>query len=357
MFGPEHPACSPLSPIDLGRRALLLAAALAGGLAACGGADHDLVVYTSMNQVHSEPVVQRFEAETGLRVLVEFDTEANKTVGLARRLREESAGGVHRCDVFWNNEVANTVALSQEGLYQPYRSPAAEGIPERWFGPNNLYTGFAGRGRILIANTDLVDPAQLSGFEDLFDPRFAGQAAFVKPVTGTTLTHMATLYTVLGDEAGRATAKRLAAAAESGQLRLYSGNMVLARAVAKGEVAFGFTDVNDFNVVRKEGAPVVQIAPDQGAEQSGMLFLPNTIGILKGSKNVANARRFIDFMVSAANEQYLAETNAQTPFHPGVPTPEHVLRLEDLKVLEVDFEAVGRKLGQVLGEMQELFVD
>ncbi len=357
---PPRRSSSPASGVARGpfraRMAGLLLTAVAFA-AACGGADHDLVVYTSMNQVHSEPVIRRFEAETGLRVRVEYDTEANKTVGLTRRLREEAKGGVHRCDVFWNNEIANTVMLAQEGLYQSYRSPAAQGIDERWFGPDDLYTGFAGRGRVIIANTDRVDPATLSGIEDLFDPQHAGRAAFVRPLTGTTLTHLTVVYTVFGDEAGRALAQRIADASNAGQLRLYPGNMVLARAVARGEAAFGFTDVNDYNVVRAEGAPVAQVVPDQGEGAMGLILLPNTIGILKGSKNTDNARRFVDFMVSAQNERYLAEHNAQSPFHPDVPRPGHVLDPAQLKLMEIDFEAVGRKLTDVLAQMQEIFVD
>jgi iron(III) transport system substrate-binding protein len=347
----------PLRALPL--RALPLRALLGGlaALAGCGGPEPDLVVYTSMNQVHSEPVIERFERETGLDVHVEFDTEANKTVGLARRLREEARSGVHRCDVFWNNEVANTVALAQEGLYQPYRSPAAAGIDPRWFGPEDHYTGFAGRGRVIIANTERIDPAQLRGLEDLFDPRFAGQAAFVRPLAGTTLTHLTALYTTYGDEVGRAFAERLREANRSGQVRLYPGNMVLARAVASGEVAFGFTDVNDFNVVRAEGHPVVQIVPDQGPDGMGLVLLPNTIGILAGSKNLAAARRFVDFMVSAENEAYLAEHNAQIPFHPGVARPEHVLDPSQWRLMPIDYEAVGAQLLRVLAEQQERFLD
>lgn len=354
-----HDACD--SRASAPHRALgWLRAVAAASLAlavSCAGDEPDLVVYTSMNQVHSEPVIQRFEAETGLRVRVEFDTEANKTVGLARRLREEAAGGVHRCDVFWNNEVANTVALAQEGLYQPYRSPAAAGIDARWHGEGDLYTGFAARGRILIANTERIDPAKLSGLDDLFDPEHAGQAAFVRPVTGTTLTHVAALHVALGEERGRAFVEQLDAAADAGAVRLYPGNMLVARAVARGEAAFGFTDVNDFRVVANEGAPVVQIVPDQGPDGMGLVLLPNTIGILAGSKHVENARRFVDFMVSAENERYLAEHNAQSPLHPGVPRPEHVIDPAAVKLLAIDFAAVGRRLPTMLAEMQERFVD
>ena len=141
--------------------ALLLAAL---GLPGCGR-EPDVVVYCALDQVFSEPLLRRFEAETGLVVRAEFDTEASKTVGLVRRLIEESERT--RCDVFWNNEIAQTVRLAELGLLQTYDSPSAAGIPERYRDPDRRWTGFAARARVLIVNTDLADPGGLHGMDDL----------------------------------------------------------------------------------------------------------------------------------------------------------------------------------------------
>ncbi len=353
----------PLAParlaLRLGRGLLagLVAGALALGATACSKDGPDLIVYCSMNQVAADPVFRRFEAETGLRVLVEYDTEAARTVGLARRLREEAAAGVHRADAFWNNEVANTVALAQEGLLQSYRSPAAEGIDERWFGPGDLYHMFAGRGRVMIANTELMDPAELTGLEDLFDPRWRGQAAFVRPLAGTTLTHLTALHTVFGDEFAQNFARRLRDANREGQVRIFSGNMALARAVGQGEVAFGFTDTNDFMVVRSNGFPVAQVIPDQGEGGMGMALMPNTVSILKGARNVEAARRFVDFMVSRENERYLAENNAQIPFHRDLIVEGVSVDLGAVRLMEIDYEEVGRHLLRVQDELRPLFLE
>ena len=97
-------------------------------LGACG-AEPDLVVYVAHDQVHSEPLIRRFERETGLSVRAEYDVEANKTIGLVNRIREER--NRPRCDVFWNNEIAHTVSLAEDGLLAAYDSPSAAGIPRR----------------------------------------------------------------------------------------------------------------------------------------------------------------------------------------------------------------------------------
>ena len=144
-------------------------------LVACSrsGGGADLVVYCSLDQVFSEELIARFEDESGLRVRADFDVEASKTVGLVRRLLEER--GQPRCDVFWNNEIAQTVRLAEEGLLERYASPAAATIPVRFKDPEHRWTGFAARARVLIVNTELADPAQVHGMGDLLDPRWRGR--------------------------------------------------------------------------------------------------------------------------------------------------------------------------------------
>ncbi len=48
-----------------------------------------VVVYTSVDQVYSEPVFRDFENTTGIKVLAVYDVEATKTTGLVNRLIAE----------------------------------------------------------------------------------------------------------------------------------------------------------------------------------------------------------------------------------------------------------------------------
>ena len=76
-----------------------------GSLIACGAAQtksKEVVVYTAIDQVFSEKIINDFEKETGIKVKVVYDTEANKTTGLVNRIIAEKHNPI--CDVFWNNE-------------------------------------------------------------------------------------------------------------------------------------------------------------------------------------------------------------------------------------------------------------
>jgi iron(III) transport system substrate-binding protein len=79
------------------------------------------VVYTALDSVFSEEILKDFTSETGVAALPKFDTEAIKTVGLANAIISEARRP--RCDVFWNNEILNTLRLERAGLLDVYRSP------------------------------------------------------------------------------------------------------------------------------------------------------------------------------------------------------------------------------------------
>ncbi len=87
-----------------------------------------VIVYTALDQIYSEPILRKFETVTGIKVKAVYDVEATKTIGLVNRIIAEK--NHPQCDVFWNNEVVNTIRLKNRGLLTPYFSPQAAHFPE-----------------------------------------------------------------------------------------------------------------------------------------------------------------------------------------------------------------------------------
>jgi len=48
-----------------------------------------VVIYTSVDQIFSEPILHDFEQKTGIKVKAVYDVEAAKTTGLVNRLLAE----------------------------------------------------------------------------------------------------------------------------------------------------------------------------------------------------------------------------------------------------------------------------
>jgi len=327
-------------------------------LAGCGGSGGSGVVrvYCSQDQQYATKILKLFQEETGIRVEPLFDTELTKTVGLVHQIVEEA--GRPRCDVFWNNEVVNTIKLQKKGLLLPFRAANAEGIPAEWKDPEGYWVGFAARARVIIVNTRLLpDPATWPrSVLELAAPKWKGRCCMARPRTGTTLTHFAALYQVMGKEKAEAFFRKILA----NQVGLTQGNAHVRRQVSEGKFAWGLTDTDDFNVARLEGAPVARVFPDQ--EGMGTMVIPNTVCKIKGCPHPAQADRLIEFLLSPKVETLLAEgPSAQIPLHPGVPHPSFVKQPDPegrpgtFKSMKWDPVKLGAELDHLAGRLAEIF--
>jgi len=298
-----------------------------------------VVVYTALDSEFSEPIFAEFTRQTGIVVRPKFDTEATKTVGLANAILAER--GRPRCDVFWNNEILNTLRLRQEGLLASYQPAVAETYPAMYRSPQGDWHGFAARARVLIVNTELVPEAeQPTSIRDLADPKWRGKAGIAKPLFGTTATHAACLFAHWGDDE----AKRYFQDIRDNDVRILAGNKQVALSVASGQLALGITDTDDAVIEREKGMPVEIVYPDQGDGGIGTLFIPNTLGIIAGGPNPREARRLVEYLLSSEVEARLAAgPGAQIPLGENVQADLQVETPATVKAMQVDFEAAADK--------------
>ncbi len=308
----------------------------------CGGPQTgtppSVVVYVALDEMYARPVLEAFERETGIAVKAVYDTEASKTTGLRTRLAAEK--GRPRADVFWNNEVAQTIMLKEAGVLEPYRSPAASAIPERFRDPEGYWTGFAARARVMIYNTHLVNVPPTS-ILDLLKPEWKGKAAIGTPLFGTTVTHAAALFALWGDDRAKAFFRGLR---ENG-VAVLEGNAQVRDRVAQRDFAFGLTDTDDANGAIEDKLPVRWVFPDQGAEGIGTLIIPNTVALISGAPHSVSAKRLIDYLLSPAVETQLAAMRSiQIPLNAAVKSGPNVPVIATIKTMDVSFAAIAAKM-------------
>ena len=260
-----------------------------------------VVVYTSVDQIYSEPILKEFENRTGIHVLAVYDVEAAKTTGLVNRLIAEK--GRPQADVFWNCEFVQTLLLKQLGVLASYSSPASSDIPSQYMDPEGYWTGFGGRARVLLANTNLLPPAEYPGsIFDLLDANLSGKDfGIAYPTFGTTATQAAALYAAIGPER----AKSFYAQLKSKGVRVVDGNSVVRDLVASGQIKLGLTDTDDACGALRSGAPVALVFLDQGAGGLGTLIIPNTVAIIAGGPHPVEARTLVDYLLSKEIEEKL----------------------------------------------------
>lgn len=316
-----------------------------------------VVVYCSQDREFAEGVFADFHIESKLAVAPKFDTEANKSVGIAVELEAEAARP--RADVHWNNEILATIRLARKGLYEPYESPAAAPFPEWTKAKDKTWQAFASRTRVLIVNTNLVPEAERpKSLFDLTNPKWKGKVAMAKPLFGTTATQAACLFEVLGPDAAKQYLRDL----KTNDVQIVAGNKQSAVQVAEGRYAIGMTDTDDALIELNAGKPVAIIFPDRDGHKDhprmGVLYIPNTLAVVKGAPNPDGAKRMIDYLLRAETEAKLAEGGGfQIPLNPKVTAklPASLLVPGQVKTMAVEFEKAADLWDEVQAFLRDEF--
>lgn len=269
-----------------------------------------VTIYTSVDQVFSEPILKAFETSTGIRVDALYDAEAAKTVGLVNRLIAEKQAPL--ADVFWNGEILQTLTLKDMGILASYEAPAAKTLPSRLVDPEGYWTAIGGRARVLLVNTRLVpEGARPRSILDL--SKRASDVAIANPLFGSTSTQAAALGAVLGVDR----AVNIFADLRSGGVHVVDGNSVVRDVVAAGRVPMGLTDTDDACEAITRGDPVAVVFLDQGDGGLGTLVVPNSVAMIRGAPHPDTARALIDFLTSPETEAALIESGwIQIPSRP-----------------------------------------
>ena len=312
----------------------------------------EVVIYTSVDQIFSEPILDKFEETTGIKVKAVYDVEATKTTGLVNRLIAEKENPL--ADVWWNGEIAQTILLKEEGILTPYSSPEAAGIPDAYIDPEDYWTGFGGRARVCLVNTELMNPEEYpSSIYDFLNKQYpADQIAIAYPIFGTTATHVAALYATLGPEE----AASFFTALSERNVRVVDGNGVVRDLVADGSIMFGLTDTDDSIGAIERGAPVEMVFLDQGEDEMGTLLIPNTVAMVKDGPNVEEAKILIDYLLGEETVSELVEMGwFQLPLR-GLEVDQEYFDANSVKGMDVNYVEIYGFIEQAKSEMTEIFV-
>jgi iron(III) transport system substrate-binding protein len=327
-------------------KALSFVAALVASGCQTGGKSTEVVAYTSVDQVFSEPIFRHCQDRTGVSVRGVFDTEETKSTGVLNRLIAESSRP--QADVFWSGDPVRPFVLMDRGFVQPYTSPDASALPQTLRAADGSWTGFAARARVFLVNNTLVAESDTPGsIRDLTNARWKGKAAIANPLFGTTTMHVAALFSSWGEQQAKSFLNEL----KANGVRIASSNGEVKRWVASGEVAFGLTDTDDANEAIQAGAPVRVVYPDR--DGIGTLVMPTVAVLIKGAPHSDNGKKLIDCLLSADVEQRMAENAAHMPLRSGVPTPANVQPLSAIKAMQVDYKAVAQTMQQIQPWLRE----
>jgi iron(III) transport system substrate-binding protein len=307
-------------------------AALVPGAARAQGA---LTVYCSVQEEWCRPMMAAFERATGIRVAMTRKSSGETLT----QIRAEAANP--RGDVWWGGTGDPHMQAAEENLTVEYRSPrlaelhdwAVRQAEQANFRTVGIYAGALGYSyNVPELQRRRIEPPRC--WADLIRPEFRGEVQVADPNTsGTAYTMLATIVQLMGEEPAfeylRALHRNVNQYTRSGAAP--------ARAAATGETLVGITFLHDAVTQKVNGAPVELVAPCEGTG-----YEIGSMSIIRGARNLDNAKRFVDWALSAEAQAIGAEARAfQLPSNRNAPIPPQAPRFEAIKLIDYDFARWG----------------
>ena len=246
-----------------------------------------------------------------------------------------------KTDVWFGGTGDPHLQAAESDLTMEYKSPALPQLHE-WaqqqakqsgYKTVGIYSGPLGFGY----NTELLAKKKLPvprSWADLLKPAYKGEIQVANPASsGTAYTMVATLVQLMGEDKAfeylKALHKNVGQYTRSG-----TGPI---KAVARGETAVSISFVHDGPGEKLQGFPVETVTPSEGtgAEIGSM-------SIIKGARNLEQAKKFYEWALTAQAQQFGAATKQyQLPSNKATPIDPHVPDFKSIRFINYDYAKYG----------------
>ncbi|MCH8537068.1 MAG: extracellular solute-binding protein [Alkalimonas sp.] len=294
-------------------------------------------VYSARQEELIKPVLDQFSEQTGIRV--------NLITGNADELitRMASEGRNSPADLLITTDVGRLYRAKQQQLLQPLQSDFLhEQIPAHLRDEAGYWFGLTVRARPILYAADRVDPATLSGLQDLTAAEWRGRICvrssshiYNQSLVASRLAHQgveATEQWVRGLVANFARPPR---GGDRDQIRALAAGVC---DIALANTYYLASMVND----PRDQAAASQIKvfwPDQDA--AGAHINISGAGISAHAPNPTAARQLLEFMLQEQTQQWYAEANHEYPVRTDVAYSETLQQFGTFKADTLPLERLG----------------
>ena len=325
---------------------VLCAAALAVGMIGVSNAQvasKKLVVYCPHPLVFIEPIVKKFEATTGIQT----EVVAAGTGELLKRVEAESANPLG--DVMWGGTLS--VLEPSKKFFETYQSPEVASFVDEAKDPDGKITGFTLVPSVIMVNTKLIGNIKVEGYQDLLNPALKGKIAFADPSkSSSSFEHVVNILYGMGNgdpEKGWGFVQELAKNLGG---KLLSGSSAVYKGVADGEYTVGLTFEEGAATYVKSRAPVKIVYMSEG-----VISKADGSAIIKGAKNMENAKKFVDFVSSKETQSMIASQLSRRSVRKDVPPGEGLMPLPQIKLIKDNTEVVNKSKRQWLEKFKDIY--
>jgi len=263
-------------------------------------AGNELTLYYSHAADWTDPIIKEFQDRTGIKV----NLVGAGTGELVARIKAEKARPL--ADVLWGGGSDSYQVI--EDLLEPYVHAHMKEVYTNTRDTENRWHGTSIDPMVIVYNPKLVAPADApKGWADLVKPIFKGKIAHADPAKSGSafMALIIQLEAMGGDNAqGWKYLKDFVINLDGKLLGSSSGTF---KGVADGEYAVGITYEEAALKYQRAGANLKVVYPIEGSSK-----VPSPVAIVKGCRNLENAKKFVDFVLSMDVQSKLGEVNRRS---------------------------------------------
>lgn len=308
---------------------LLVSVAVLAGCSLTGKKSNKLVVYAALNEGDVVKIQEKFKEDTGIEIEYLRLSGAGEA---STRIQAEKDNP--QADIFVGGSIEFYEPLAKEGLLEAYTSPNASELSNTFNDPNGYWQGWYMGVLGIVLNTERFE-AELASkglkepttWDDLLDSNYKGEFITSSPATsGGGYIFVANQLFRQGEEAGWKYLEEL-----NKNVHHYTpGALDGIQLTATGEFIAGMSWAHDIAVTMKQGYPIKVIVPEETAFEIG------GVGIVKDAENLENAKKFVDWLLTAEVQEMNTKSSNRYSVREDVTPPEGMIPLEDVKLVDYD---------------------
>ena len=259
-----------------------------------------------------------------------------------------------QADCIWGWAVTNMEQFIPAGMVEPYRAKGTETLDKRFVHAKDFYAGIDMYIAAFCVKTKVLKEKNLpmpKGWNDLLNPGYKGLIAMPNPVaSGTGFLQIASLLQMYGAKEGKEDGWEFLKKLDKNMGQYIKSGSRPAKMTAQGEFAIGCSFDFVVGELKKGGAPVEFVFPIEGAG-----YEVEANALLKGAKNPAAAKKFLDWAISANAMKAYSEFKLGVTL-PGIPTRSDMPQLSQIKLYPMDFTWQGKNRDAILQKWESLFL-
>jgi iron(III) transport system substrate-binding protein len=324
--------------------ALVVATGLSLGAAVTPAAE-EIVLYTARHY-GQEKAFDAFTQKTGIQIKT-LNGDAGQ---MFERLKAE--GERSPADVFFTVDAGNLWNAARAGLLSSVASAElTKNVPAHLRDPENRWFGLTMRARTIMYNTRKVNPADLSTYEALGDPRWKGRLC----LRSSGYIYNQSLLATMIKRHGEPRTEQIVKGWVANQPTIISGDTKILEAIAAGQCDVGLT--NSYYLARLLAKdPNFPVAPFWANQATtGTHVNVSGAGVAAHAKNRAGAVKFLEFLSTLEAQQMFADTSMEFPVNPKAEINAIVrswgpFKQDDVNVASAgEFQAAATKLADRAG--------